>query len=62
VHNTIVTISSRNSSDFAHRLARETSLFMQTMQTRTALKNVALFVPKIVHFRDQNASTFHSLW
>jgi hypothetical protein len=45
--NTIVTISSRKSSDFAHRLARETSLFMQTMQPLTLLENVAFFVPKM---------------
>jgi hypothetical protein len=47
MHNTIVTIFSRNSSGFAHRLARETSLFMQTMQALTLLKNVALVVPKM---------------
>jgi hypothetical protein len=47
MQNTIVTISSRNSSGFAHRLAREISFFMQTMQALTLLKNIALFVPKM---------------
>ena len=47
MQNTIVTISSPTSSDFAHRLARETSLFMQTMQALTLLENVALSVLKM---------------
>jgi hypothetical protein len=47
MQNTIVTISSRKSSGFAHRLARETSLLMQTMQALTLLNTVALFVPKM---------------
>jgi hypothetical protein len=38
MQNTIVTISSRNPSSFAHRLARETLLFRQTMQGLTLLK------------------------
>jgi hypothetical protein len=47
MQNTIVIISSRNLSSFAHRLARETSSFIHTIEALTLLKSVVPFVPKM---------------